>query len=301
MTSIKGEKNRSGLSDLNWVFFGSDEFSVKVLETLKERDYLPTLIVTVPDQPQGRKLTLTPPLAKLWAIQNYINFIQPASLKNFDLSSYLTFDISNLKFSLVASYGKIIPQTILDLPKFGTLNIHPSLLPKYRGATPLESALLSGDEKTGVTIMILDALMDHGPILAQKEISLTGWNPFYEELRDRLAREGANLLVEYLPSWLSGKIKPGAQDHPAATFTKKISKEDGLINFDERPEINFRKIRALTPWPGTYFFIKKDNRNFRVLIKKAHITNGELIIDSVVPESKKEMDWESFKKGYLNK
>jgi methionyl-tRNA formyltransferase len=148
--------------------------------------------------------------------------------------------------------------------------------------------------------MILDALMDHGPILAQREISLVDWNPFYEELRDKLAEEGAELLLEYLPSYLEGKIKPGEQDHQSATVTKKISKEDGLINFDEDASTNFRKIRAFTPWPGAYFFIKHQNRDFRVIIKKAHLENGELIIERVLPEGKKEMDWESFKKGYLN-
>lgn len=286
--------------NLKFVFFGTDEFSIQVLETLKRGGFLPSLIITVPDQPKGRKLIPTPPPVKLWAEQNNIAIAQPASLKDFDLASYMTFDIANLKFSLVASYGKIIPQSILDLPKFGTLNIHPSLLPKYRGATPLESAILSGDKKTGVTIIVLDTQMDHGPILAQKEISLSDWNPFYEELRAKLAEEGANLLTEYLPAWLDGKIKAGEQDHSSATFTKKITKEDGLINFDDQPEINFRKIRALTPWPGAYFFIKHNDRNdFRVIIKSAHMENGNLVIDRVLPEGKKEMDWGSFEKGYL--
>lgn len=283
--------------NIKFVFFGTDQFSVKVLETLKEHGFYPCLIITVPDQPQGRKLISTPPPAKIWAQQNKIEFIQPSSLKDLDLNS--SFVIRNSSFSLVASYGKIIPQAILNLPTKGTLNIHPSLLPNYRGATPLESAILAGDEKTGVTIIVLDAQMDHGPILAQKEISLKDWTPFYEELRDKLAEEGANLLTEYLPAWLDGKIKPGEQDHPSATFTKKINKEDGLINFDDQAENNFRKIRALTPWPGTYFFIKRNNQDFRVVIKKAHLENGELIIDRVIPEGKKEMEWESFKKGYL--
>lgn len=284
---------------LTWIFFGTDEFSVQVLKTLKLQQILPSLIITVPDRPKGRKLILTPPPTKLWATQNNIPVTQPSSLKNLD--SNLLSVIHNSSFSLVASYGKIIPQEILDLPKHSTLNIHPSLLPKYRGATPLESAILAGDEKTGVTIIVLDAQMDHGPILAQKEIKLSGWYPFYEELRDKLAEEGANLLIEYLPSWLEGKIKPGEQDHVSATITKKITKENGLINFDDQAEINFRKIRALTPWPGAYFFIKHKNQDFRVIIKAAHLANGELIIDRVLPEGKAEMDWKSFKKGYLDK
>jgi len=287
------------LPNLNWVFFGTDEFSIRVLDVLKEKGLLPTLVITVPDQPKGRKLILTPPPAKIWAIQNHIDFIQPSSLKNLDSNSSLI--IRNSSFSLVASYGKIIPQDILNIPAKGTLNIHPSLLPKYRGATPLESTILAGDEKTGVTIIILDALMDHGPILAQKEISLNDWNPFYEELRDKLAEEGANLLIKYLQSWIEGEIKPGEQNHSSATVTKKILKEDGLINFDDQAEINFRKIRALTPWPGAYFFIKHNNKDLRVIIKMAHLDNGIIVIDRILPEGKKEMDWESFQKGYLNK
>lgn len=283
-----------------FAFFGTDEFSIKILDTLKLKGLLPKLIVTVPDQPRGRKMVMTPPPAKVWAEQNNIPVIQPASLKNLDADHYQRLN-SDFVFFLVASYGKIIPQSILDLPKKNTLNVHPSLLPKYRGATPLESSILAGEETTGVTIIVLDALMDHGPILAQREISVSQWKPFYEELRDKLAEEGANLLIEFLPSYLADKIKPGDQDHNSATLTKKISKEDGRLNFNDKPELNFRKIRALTPWPGAYFFIKHGDRNdFRIIIKKARLENDELIIERVLPEGKKEIDWESFKKGYLN-
>lgn len=296
--SIENCDNKT-LPNLNWVFFGTDEFSIKVLDTLKEKGVVPKLIITVEDRPRGRKLILTPPPIKLWAEENNIPVIQPVSLKNFESHTNYKLLTTNYSFFLVASYGKIIPLSILNIPQKGTLNIHPSLLPKYRGATPLESAILAGEPETGVSIMVLDELMDHGPILAQKEISLKNWQPFYEELRDKLATEGANLLYEFLPSWLENKIKPGEQKHSEATITKKITKEDGLINFDDQPELNFRKIRALTPWPGTYFFIKHKDRDFRVIIKKARLENGELFIDSVIPEGKKEMDWESFKKGYL--
>jgi len=288
-----------------FAFFGTDKFSIQVLETLKEQSYLPTLIITVPDQPKGRKLILTPPQVKTWAEENNIPYLQPIKLKSLldqtSAKETLIPDSSSFDFFLVASYGKIIPQEILDLPKIGTLNIHPSLLPKYRGATPLESTIVAGDKKTGVTIIVLDELMDHGPILAQKEISLANWDPFYEELRDKLAIEGANLLIEYLPSWLTAKIKPGKQKDSLATFTKKITKEDGLINFDDSDEINFRKIRAYTPWPGAYFFIKRAEKDFRVIIKKAHLANGELNIDQVLPEGKKEISWNNFKKDYLEK
>ncbi|MCX6713121.1 MAG: methionyl-tRNA formyltransferase [Candidatus Vogelbacteria bacterium] len=289
------ESNQNN-TKIKWLFFGTDEFSVKVLDTLKSRGFLPTLIVTVPDQPKGRKLVLTPPPAKLWALENHIDFLQPSSLK--DPAFDLQLRTYNLQLFMVASYGKIISQAILDLPAHGTLNIHPSLLPKYRGATPLESAILSGDDKTGVSIIKLDAEMDHGPILSQTEISFED-KPFYNELRDKTAEAGANLLADILPKYLSGELIPAEQDHSLATYTKKIEKTDGLIDLTANPELNYRKIRAFTPWPGAYFFIKKDERDLRVVIKKAHLDNGELIIDSVVPEGKNEMDWASFQRGYL--
>jgi len=268
---------------MNFAFFGTDEFSVKALNTLKQHGFLPSLIITTPDKPQGRKMTLTPPPVKVWASENNIDFIQPPKLKDFPFPS------GDWDVFIVASYGKIIPQTILDTPKFGTLNIHPSLLPKYRGATPLESAILSDDTETGVTIIILDAEMDHGPIVAQTKTLLS--NKFYVELRDELAETGANLVANILPDFITGQIIPTDQDHTQATFTKKITKEDGLINLTDDPIKNFRKIRAFTPWPSAYFFDTRNGKNIRTIIKKAHLEGGALKIDRVIPEGKNEMSW----------
>lgn len=293
----KLNQNIDQSADFRWVSFGTDEFSVKVLDTLKARGLVPAFIVTVPDRPVGRKLVLTPPPAKLWAEQNNFPIIQPSSLK--DPAFDLQLRTYNLQLFMVASYGKIIPQAILDLPTHGTLNIHPSLLPKYRGATPLESAILAGDSQTGVTIIKLDAEMDHGPIIAQVKLGRDASKLYYEELRDQLAVLGANLLADNLADYLSGALVPTEQDHSLASFTKKIEKTDGLIDLSADPELNFRKIRAFTPWPGAYFFVNKNDKDLRVVIKTAHLDNGELIIDTVVPEGKKEMDWDSFRRGYL--
>ncbi len=268
---------------MKFAFFGTDEFSVKVLDTLKDQNLLPSLIVTTPDQPQGRKMILTPPPVKVWATENKIDFVQPTKLKDFP------FPAGDWDVFIVASYGKIIPQAILDIPKASTLNIHPSLLPKYRGATPLESAILSNDTETGVTIIILDAEMDHGPVVAQVKTSLD--SKYYEELRDELAEIGANLVTDTLPDLIAGKITPIDQDHTQATFTKKITKEDGLINLADDPITNFRKIRAFTPWPSAYFFDTRDGKNVRTIIKKAHLEGGALKIDRVIPEGKNEMSW----------
>lgn len=279
---------------MNWAFFGTDEFSLAVLDTLKHQGLLPSLIVTVPDQPKGRKLIITPPPTKIWAQANEVDFIQPKSLKNLEASEAAK--MKGLDFFVVASYGKIIPPAILDLPSKGTLNIHPSLLPKYRGSTPIESVILNGEDTTGVTIMLVDAEMDHGPILAQEKINLSG-----EEtslfLANNLAIKGANLLSKILPDWLEGKITPTDQNHDQATFTKKITKEDGKINLRDDANLNYRRYRAFQPWPGVYTTVTHREKTIRINIKKARLEDELFIIERVTPEGKKEMSWEEFQRG----
>lgn len=288
----------------NFAFFGTDEFAVGVLNTLKNKDFLPSLIVTVPDKPQGRKMIMTPPLTKIWAEENKIKCIQPASLKLTHSEISNLFSIQDKPASsvwdlfVVASYGKIIPQSILDLPKHGALNVHPSLLPKYRGPTPIEYTILSGDTETAVSIILLDAEMDHGPIVAVEKINLTG-EEYFLDLIKQTAEVGGNLLANIIPELIAGKITPIEQDHARATFTKKIKKEEGLIDITGDPILNYRKIRALTPRPGTYFFVDKPNgstskKKIRVVIKKARLENDQLVIERVIPEGKKEMLWKDF-------
>jgi methionyl-tRNA formyltransferase len=301
---------------MNFAFLGTDEFSVTVLETLKENGLMPKLVVTVPDKPQGRKMVLTPPLAKVWAEANEVEVIQPVSLKNLNFSevglnasksdlvtqSTTSKRLENFDFFLVASYGKIIPQEILDLPTHGTLNIHPSLLPKYRGPSPLETAILNGDQETGVAIIKLDAEMDHGPILSQQSLDLCSEQgiPLYnfEQLRDKLAKLGAELIVKILPDYLAGKIIPQEQDHRQATYTKKFTKEDGFLGQADLPLSNYRKILALNPWPGTYIDYPSPSGKIRVIIKQAHLEEGKLVYDLVTPAGKREMSWEDFLRGF---
>jgi methionyl-tRNA formyltransferase len=275
---------------INFVFFGTDEFATTILEELKQSDLVPGLIVTTPDSPKGRKLVLTPPPVKIWAQENKLEYLQPEKLS--ELTKTLT--PNNYSLFIVASYGKIIPQSILDLPKHGTLNIHPSLLPKYRGAAPLQSVILNGDSETGVSIMLLDEQMDHGPILDVRKLDLRIKNFNFVELRDELALRDTHLLTNILPDYLSGKLKPVEQDHSQATYTKKITKELSLLDLTEPPELNDRKIRALNPNPGTYFI---DDNGKRVKVVSAHIENNTLVLERVVPEAKKEMDWESYLRG----
>lgn len=280
--------------DKSFIFFGTDEFSVKVLETLKGRGLKPSLLVTIPDKPKGRKNIITPPPAKDWARENEINFVQPASLRAPELAEQLK--AISARFFLVASYGKIIPQDILDIPPKGVLNIHPSLLPQYRGPSPLETAILEGENETGVAIMQVDAEMDHGPLLAEQKIAL-GDNYSFEQLRDETAVLGANLLTDILPDYLNGKLEPQPQNHDLATYTKKFTKEDGLLDLSAPAIENYRKILALNPWPGAYFVDQHGGKEIRVKVTKAKLENGELVFTRVVPEGRPEMNWADYLRG----
>ncbi|MDD5318421.1 MAG: methionyl-tRNA formyltransferase [Candidatus Pacebacteria bacterium] len=269
-------------------FFGTSQFSVDVLNTLKERDIVPDVIVTQPDKPRGRKMILTPPPVKEWAKK--IKIFQPEKL---DSTFVESLQAEKCDIFILASYGKIIPKNILDLPTHGTLNIHPSLLPHYRGAAPLQEAILHDDKKTGVTIMLMDELMDHGPILAQKEIPVLPWPPTVNTLSTILAQAGAKLLADILPDWLAGTLTPQPQDHTQATFTRKISKADGLLKISDDPYKNFLKIQAYEGWPATYFFATSTHTNkpVRIGIKKATFADGKLILQRIVPEGGKEIDF----------
>ena len=273
-----------------FAFFGTDEFAVAVLRELAAQGVRPELIVTTPDARQGRGLVLTPPPVKLWAEENKIPFLQPIDLK----SESLKLASSASKLFLLASYGKIIPREVLTIPEFGILNIHPSLLPKYRGSTPIQSAILAGEVETGVTLMLMDEQVDHGPILKAK-----GYPPrrragklkatSFLAARDELAKLGAQLFVETAPDYLAGKLKPEPQDHDQATFTKKIKKEDGLIKLDDDPELNYRKFLAYHPWPGTYYFTPSGKR---VKVTLATLEDGQFVIKKIIPEGKREMPYE---------
>ena len=277
------------------IFWGTSEFSICVLEELKKKNILPYLIITVPDKPKGRKLIMTPPPVKIWAQKNNIKFIQPEilNIENYNLG-LRTYNLQKDSFDLfiVVAYGKIIPKEILEIPKHGTINIHPSLLPKLRGASPIQTAILEGLKETGTTIMLLDEEMDHGPIIRQEKIKLDK-NIISTELEKKLAEESGKLLAEVIPKWISKKIKTKEQDHSKATFTKKIKKEDGLINLEkDDDEIIYRKFRAFQPWPGTYFI--KDGK--RIIIKSAKLENSKFIIEKVIPEGKKEIAYQDFLK-----
>src|SRR3989338_588997 len=198
---------------LNFVFFGGEPLSVPTLEKLYENGFLPALIVCNPDKSKGRNLKITPPATKVWAKKNNIPYIQNMTeLKG-------TFDLF-----IIVSYGKMIPKNILDMPKYGAINIHPSLLPRYRGPSPIVTTILNGDTETGVTIIKIDEEMDHGPILAQEKIILNGYE-MAQDLEKTLANLGGELFVKIMPEFVAGKIKLEKQDESKVAYCKKIKKE----------------------------------------------------------------------------
>src|SRR3989344_7064850 len=195
---------------------------------------------------------------------------------------------------VIAYSGKIIPKAVLELPKHGFLNAHPSLLPRWRGPSPVQSAILAGDKITGVTIHIATEKPDAGPILAQKEI-LMDITDTCLNLTEKLAREGASLLIPTIEKWLAGEITPKKQDESKATYTGLIKKKDGEIDWSKSADYIERMVRAYEPWPGTFIKIK----NGRILkIKKVKVENGVLKILIVQPEGKKEMTLEAFLRGH---
>ncbi len=232
---------------MKYIFFGTPKFAAIVLERLINAGYIPEAIICNPDEPVGRKQILTPPPTKILAGKYGINILQPEILVNYKLQ------ITNYKpdLAVVAAYGKILPKEILDIPRYGTLNVHGSLLPKYRGASPIQHAILNGDKETGVTIMKIDEEMDHGPLLGKSEIRISKSETF-ESLSQKLAISGADLLIKTIPDYISGKIKTIEQDHSKATYAKIIKKEDGKIDWSKSAEEIERMARAFYPWPTAW-------------------------------------------------
>jgi len=287
-------------------FFGSSDFSVIVLDELKKNGILPELVVTTPDKPQGRKMILTPTPVKKWANENSIECTEPNKLKDPAFISKIT----EYNLFIVASYGKIIPKEVIEIPEYKILNIHPSLLPKYRGSSPIQEQILNNEKEVGVTLMQIDEGMDHGAIISQKKVEIKNWPVGFKTLQEILAKEGSNLLSLTLPDWIKGKIKTEEQDHSKATFTKKVEKKDGLIDLNNGDQFkNYLKILAYEEWPRAFFEMQKKNdpsslkssdkieEKIKVIITKASWNNDILEILRVIPEGKKEMDYKDFLRG----
>ncbi len=280
-----------------FAFFGTPHFSVVVLDALEKNGMLPALVVTAPDKPQGRGLELTPSPVKQWALERGIDVLTPATLRD----EQLVAELQNTEWDVfvVAAYNKLIPKAVLDIPKHGCLNVHPSLLPKLRGPSPALSAVLTDERITGVSVMLMNEKMDEGPVVAQARIALEedAWPPKGSEFEELLAQEGGNLLAETIPFWIKGQITPEAQDNAEATFSKKFSSEDALVNLQGDPRKELLKIRTFDKNPRAFYFVEKGGKKLRVIITDATIEDGMLKILKVIPEGKKEMPYEDFLRG----
>ncbi len=254
---------------MKYVFFGTPKFAAIILEKLINTGYVPKAVICNPDEPVGRKQILTPLPVKVLADKNKIPILQPEKLR--DNSEFVN-QLKKLKpdLAIVAAYGKILPKEILEIPKHGFINVHGSLLPKYRGASPIQSAVLNGDKETGITIMKIDKEIDHGPIISNVKIQISNDDTF-ESLSQKLAISGADLLIKIIPDYIFGKIKSIKQDHSKATYTKIIKKEDGKIDWSKSAEEIERMTRAFYPWPTVYTFV-----NLKKLLKilEAGVLNG---------------------------
>lgn len=301
------------------IFLGTPEFGAIILEEMINSDYCPSLVFTMPDEPVGRKQILTPPPVKVIAQKYGIPFLQTKKVQEYKG------EIEKLNPDLIvsAAFGQIFPQDILDMPKFKSLNVHPSILPKYRGSSPIQAAILSGDKETGVTVILMDKFLDHGPIVAMSSpIEIDNYD--FKELTKKLALDGARALIKAIPLWLEGKIEPQEQDDSRAIFADKIKKENGKIDWKKPAESIERQIRAFNPWPTSFTFWKKSGKLIQVKILKAKISDslkddsfsfgqtikispkeigvkcgkGILIIEKLQKEGGKELSAEEFLRGY---
>jgi len=275
---------------MKYVFFGTPEFAATILKNLIDAELIPVAVVCNPDRPAGRKKIITPPRVKDFILKNgdkSIEILQPEKLKDIEP------ELKRISpdFILVAAYGKIIPASIIKIPKLGVVGVHPSLLPLYRGATPIQSVILDDKEETGVSLYILDQGVDSGPILNQSKIDINNSN--YLELEERLAQVASELLVKTLPNFILGKIQPISQDDKQATYTQKFNSDAGFISYGVLEEAKtsgkdsfavLRKIKALNPEPGVYTL---DKNGTRINLLVAKIEKNKLRITKLQVAGKK--------------
>lgn len=274
---------------LKIVFLGSDDFSLPVLEGLRENQLNVFAVITETDKPTGRGGKIGQTEVKKYALKNDLPLFQPLDKEELtDIISQLQPDLL-----ILASYGKIIPAEALAVPPYGSLNLHPSLLPRHRGATPIQSAILAGDKLTGVTLMQMVATVDAGKIVAQEKLALLAQDTT-TSLRQSLSKIATDLLIKYLPAYLCARAKLTTQEPSHLTLTKKLDKQMGEINWENDPATIDRQIRALNPWPGTYTFLAGK----RLKITKSHLENEKLALDEVQLEGKKPALWQDFSRGY---
>jgi methionyl-tRNA formyltransferase len=249
------------------IFMGTPEFAVPALKSLSEEEYKISLVVTQPDRPKGRGRKMVPPPVKQEAIHSGHKIIQPESIKTdmfYDQLKELEPD-----FIVVVAFGNMLPENLLSLPQLGGINIHPSLLPKYRGPAPIQHALINNEQETGVTIMMLDSGMDTGDILMSQKITIPP-DSTSETLHNTLSQKGAELLVQTLEGFRNNTIKRTPQDHSKATYAPFLKKKDGLIDWHQPADKLSAFVRGMTPWPGAYTFMNGKQRIKIFKVKPAH-------------------------------
>ena len=242
------------------VFMGSPDFALPVLRRLLESGHEVVAVYTQPDRPAGRGRALQAPPAKTLALARGVPVFQPASVSAPDSVQELARLAPDL--IVIAAYGQILKQPVLDIPRRGVLNVHASLLPRHRGAAPVAAAILAGDKETGVTIMRTELALDAGPILVQRRVPISPHDTA-GTLTERLAEAGADLVMEVLPAWLEGSLSPTPQDASQATYAPALRKEDGRVDWGLPAEDVWRRVRAFAPWPGAFTYL--DGKPLRLL------------------------------------
>lgn len=271
------------------IFFGTPDFVIPVVEAIRkefDRGVEKSLVavVTQPAKPVGRDQSMRFSPIDNWAYKRRLTIIR-------DLKE----ELPEADLGVLAAYGKIIPEKIIKHFKYGILNIHPSLLPKFRGASPIQSAIAAGLKETGVSVIKMDQEMDHGPIVSQfkeeiKEDDTT------ETLTKRLFERSADFIAALIPNYINGKVRLKEQKNELATYTKILKKEDGFIDLSKKnPEEAHNFIRAMYPWPGAWTTLSTGKR---LKLLKAHLEEGKLVLDQVQLEGKNPVSWKEFKQGY---
>jgi len=300
---------------MNIVFMGTPEFSLPTLHKLYESDHDVLLVVTQPDRPKGRGRESTPPPVKQFALDKKIPVLQPIKCTNLEIAK--TLGALNADVFIVVAFGQILDKNLLTLPHHFCINLHSSLLPKYRGAAPINWAIINGETETGVTTMKMNAGLDTGDILLSRKVQIHNRDDA-QSLHDILAHQGSSLVMETLNQLDSGSLEATAQNSDLASYAQKLKKDDGLIKWDQPAVKIHNLVRGLTPWPGAFSFL--ESKRFKIC--KTEIKSCDspdqpgailrisghgievgtqkerIIITELQPEGKKRMDVKSFLAGH---
>ncbi|MFA6159928.1 MAG: methionyl-tRNA formyltransferase [Parcubacteria group bacterium] len=303
------------------IFMGTPEFAANILRVMLKERFDIISVYTQSDKKVGRKQILEKSVVKKVAEEYKIKVFEP---KKFDEDVVREIENQKPDLIVVSAYGKILPKDVLNIPKYGVINTHPSSLPKYRGASPIQNAILNGEKKTAATIMNLTEKVDAGDILKQEEVEI-GDHETYPELSQRLSDISARLLIEIILLLIAGKIEPKKQNESEATFCQLIKKEDGKINWEEKAKDIYNRFRAFYIWPGIFTYFEKDNLNLRLKLNKISLdenvkendfengkvfeenevvkvktSKGNVILEEVQLEGKNKMQATDFVRGYAN-